>query len=121
MAMIIAIEGLVPDRRLSKAAALSTPAPFTQTSNPAAAWPHQQQQPAVTTASAQPAATQSGITPPTAPAPQPSPASSINPFIYPEKQNRVPPIVGAFDVAFDLGEFRNLPFLPKAALPAHRP
>jgi len=107
LAMIVAIEGLIPDRRLSPSAAQPA-APPIKADIYASAWRRKQQHQAageeptdpVDAAEAQPAAPHVPEPPPT-PEPSPKPAndtSSPNPFINPEKLSRVP---GATDFVFD--------------------
>jgi len=91
LSMIIAIEGLIPDRKLS---AKPTPAPIVPADHYKAKWLRQAE----------------GLEPPdpveapvSAPKPPPSPAnntpspnlpSPINPFIHPERMSRVPDATG---------------------------
>jgi hypothetical protein len=131
LSMIVAIEGLIPDRRLSP----SAPQPAAPPINPdiyAAKWLHKQQHQAageepgdaVAAAEAQPA-------PPHVPEPTPEPAPkpandtsspsldrnepslAFNPFINPEKLNRVPDATDCvFDAVLDKGSSLRLPFSP---------
>ena len=129
LSMIVAIEGLIPDRRLSPSATQS-PAPPVQPQMYVSAWLREQQhqaegeQPAdaVTAAEDHPAAQQ---TPESEPPPRPandapSPnlernhPSPANPFIQPERLNRVPAATGfAFDAHLEAAGPLRLPFSPK--------
>jgi hypothetical protein len=122
LSMIVAIEGLIPDRRLSPPATQPV-APPVKADISTAEWLRKQQHqsgvedpgdPVAATAQAQPAAPQVPEPKPatnSAPKPAPKPAndksspqfdrnqpSPVNPFINPPKLNRVP---GATDLVFD--------------------
>jgi len=127
LSMIVAIEGLIPDRRLSPSATQSAVPPLPQIH--ASEWLREQQNEAeatvpadaVTAVEAQPGAQ-------LAPKPEPPPRPTndvpspdldrnqpgpVNPFIHPEKLSRVPAADGyTFDAVLDMGPFR-LPFSPK--------
>ena len=120
LSMIVAIEGLIPDRRPSPSP--SAPPPV-QPKIYASEWLREQQNEAeateptdaVTAVEAQP-----GAQPPRQPtndAPSPKPdrnqPSPANPFVHPEKLSRVPDANGGtFDAILDMGPFR-LPFSPQ--------
>jgi hypothetical protein len=120
LSMIVAIEGLIPNRRLSPSGTQPA-APPVEPQIYGSEWPRKQQQAAaeepgdpVAAAQAQPAAPQvPEPKPATNPAPKPAPKqandksfpqldrnqpSPVNPFINPPKLNRVP---GATDLIFD--------------------
>jgi hypothetical protein len=132
LSMIVAIEGLIPDRRLSRSAAQPA-APPVQADIYASEWLRKQQRhaaceaqgDAVDAAEAQPAA-------PHVPEPQPAPESApkpandtsspslnrnepslANPFINPEKLNRVPAATDfVFDTVLDQRTALRLPVSP---------
>jgi hypothetical protein len=130
LAMIVAIEGLIPDRRLSPSAAQPA-APPVEPDIYASKWLRKQQHQAageeptdpVAAAEAQPAAPhvpEPELTPEPAPKPandtsSPSPnrhePSVANPFINPEKLNRVPAATDfVFDTVLDQRSSLRLPF-----------
>ena len=119
LSMIVAIEGLIPDRRRSPSGTQPT-APTVEPDIYAAEWLRKQQHQtggeepgdAVAAAQAQPTA-------PHVPAPEPAPRpandtsspSPANPFINPEKLNRVPDATGyVFDAVLDKPTSLRLPF-----------
>jgi len=126
LAMIVAIEGLIPDRRLSPSGTKPAASPVNADIY-TAEWLRKQQHQAagegpgdaVAAAEAQPAA-------PHVPEPAPKPAndtssptlnrnepSLANPFINPEKLNRVPDATGyVFDTVLDQRSSLRLPFSP---------
>ena len=137
LAMIVAIEGLIPDRRLSPSAPQSA-APPAEPQMYVSAWRREQQhqaegeeQPAdaVTAVEAQP-----GAQPAPKPEPPPKPTndapspnldrnqpSPANPFIHPEKLSRVPAATaGIFDAVLDTATSPRLPFSPKKGFSGHR-
>jgi hypothetical protein len=131
LSMIVAIEGLIPDRRFSPSAPQPAAPPINAEIYPAA-WLRKQQHQvageepgdAVAAAGAQPAAPH--VPEPEPPAPAPKPANSTlspyldrnqpspaNPFINPEKLSRVPDATGGiFDAILDRGSSLRLPFSP---------
>jgi hypothetical protein len=130
LSMIVAIEGLVPDRRLSSSAAQPA-APRVEPD--LANWLRQQQhEPASEQPGDPAAATKIQPAPPKVPDPQPTaepapksvdsssflnldpkPTSPLNPFIRPEAQNPVPTATGLrFDAALDLINPIRLSFSP---------
>jgi hypothetical protein len=127
LTMIVAIEGLIPDRRLSPAKTQPT-APPVKAEIYAAEWLGKQPQydepsDAVVPPEDQPGANQ---VPHPEHAPQPTPPlewnypSVANPFIIPEGRMRVPDAIGSiFDAALDTTMSLSLPFSPKGR-PAHR-
>jgi hypothetical protein len=132
LSMIVAIEGLIPDRRLSPSGTQPA-APPVNAEIYTPEWLRQQQHQAageepgdaVAAAEAQPAAPHVPEPEPT-PEPAPKPAndtsspsldrnepSLANPFINPEKLNRVPAATGyVFDAVLDKGSSLRLPFSP---------
>ncbi len=116
LSMIVAIEGLIPDRRLSPAQT-QTVAPPAQPQIYPSAWRRRQQQQAevaepgdvVTAAEAQPAALQAHE-----PQPRPSPATNhpsyVNPFIQPETLSRLPDATGyTFDAVVNTNSSLRIP------------
>ena len=134
LAMIVAIEGLIPDRR-SSPSGTHPAAPPVKAEIYTAAWRRQQPQAAVeepgdsiAAAEAQPAA-------PQAPDPEPPPPlhrnlhrnfdpnqpNLANPFINPPQLNRVPAATGSLlDAVLDTASSPRLPFSPKKGLFARR-
>ena len=124
MAMIVAIEGLIPDRRLSPSATQPA-APPVEPDIYASEWLRKQQHQAACEEPTDPGA--AAEAPPAArhvPEPAPKPAndtsspspnrnepSVANPFINPEKLNRVPAATDfAFDTVLDQRSSLRLPF-----------
>jgi hypothetical protein len=128
LAMIVAIEGLVPDRRLSSSAATQPAAPPVKAQIYESQWLRKQQHQPVTEEPGDPVAgTKTPPAPPQVPEPQPAPEptpepapepandtsspsldrsqpSVANPFINPERLNWVPEATGlVFDAALDRG------------------
>jgi hypothetical protein len=110
MSMIVAIEGLIPDRRHSPS---GTPfaAPSVKADIDPTAWlheqPHQQHRP--------PAARVSDLEPTPPPATKPADTtpspSPINPFVSPEKSSQVPAATSyAFDTVIEQNHSLKLPF-----------
>jgi hypothetical protein len=140
LTMIVAIEGLIPDRRLSPSAAQPA-APPVEPDIYASEWLRKQQhQPAgdeptdpVAAAEAQPAAPhvpELELTPGPAPKPandtsSPNPdrnqPSIANPFINPEKLNRVPDATDyVFDTVLDQRSSLRLPSFPRKGFSGRR-
>jgi hypothetical protein len=142
LSMIVAIEGLIPDRRFSPPATQPA-APSVEADINPAAW-LRKQQPAceepgdpVAATKTQPAAPQVPH-PEHAPEPKAEPApksangssfpnldrnqtSPLNPFIKPEAMNRVPAATGlTFDALLDLANPIRLSFSPNGRLPGKR-
>jgi hypothetical protein len=126
LSMIVAIEGLIPDRRVSLSATQSA-APPVEPQIYSSQWRRQQQhqaageEPSDTVA---PTEAQSGAQQAPEPEPPPKPAndapspnldrnhlSLANPFIYPESLSRVPAATGhTFDTVLDAAGPLRLPF-----------
>jgi hypothetical protein len=115
LSMIVAIEGLIPDRRLSPPKTQPT-APPVEAEIYASEWLRKQQQDgdpgdAVVPPEAQPAAN---------PVPERNP-SPVNPFVIPEGRMRVPDAIGGiFDAALDTTMSLRLPFSIKKGPHGHR-
>jgi hypothetical protein len=128
LAMIVAIEGLIPDRRLSPSAAQPV-APPVEPDIYASKWRREQQHQPVDDEPTDPvAATETRSAAPHVPEPTPEPApklpndssspnldrnqpSPLNPFIYPEKLNWVPDATGnVFDAVLNRGNSLRLSF-----------
>ena len=127
LSMIVAIEGLIPDRRLSPSA-MQSAAPSVQPY--VSEWLRNQQNQAE---AAQPAdvVTAVEIQPGTQPASEPEPPprpindapsftpepnrpSMVNPFVHPERLSRVPDATGfTFEALLNTGDPLRLPFSPK--------
>jgi hypothetical protein len=119
LSMIVAIEGLIPDRRLSPPETQPT-APPVRAEIYTSQWRRQQQHqgadedPGATVA---PPETQPGANP--APEPQPTPPldqshpSPANPFVIPEGMMRVPAAVDFFDAVRDTTSSLRLPLSKK--------
>jgi hypothetical protein len=132
LAMIIAIEGLIPDRRLSPSKAQPAAPPVEPDIYPAAWLGKQQHQPADEEPTDPIAATETRATAPHVPDPEPTsePApkpsndtlspnldrnqpSPLNPFINPRSPNWVPDATGhVFDAVLDRGSSLRLSFSP---------
>jgi hypothetical protein len=122
LSMIVAIEGLIPDRRLSPSATQPAASPV-EAQIYQAEWLRKQQHQAageepgdaVAAAEAQPAAPQ--VTEPE-PTPEPAPPNldrnqPANPFLNPEKLNRVPDATGyVFDAVLDKASSLRRSFSP---------
>ena len=122
LSMIVAIEGLIPDRRLPPSGTQPAAPPVNAqiyTSQWLRQQPHANEDPAdpVAATEAQPAA-------PQAPEPEPPPPlhrnldpnqpSLANPFIHPQPLNRVPGATGCvFDAVLDTAGSSRLSFSPK--------
>jgi hypothetical protein len=136
LSMIVAIEGLIPDRRLSPSAAQPAPPPVEADIYSSEWLRKQQHQPEVeepgdpvAATEAQPAAPQ---VPDLKPAPQSANDSSspnldrnqtspLNPFIKPEALNRVPAATGfAFDAVLDTANPIRLSFSPNRRFSGRR-
>jgi hypothetical protein len=125
LSMIIAIEGLIPDRRVSPAATQPT-APPANAQIHFSEWRRQQQhqaaggEPNETPApQAQPSTNQVPEPPP--PPPLAQNHSVLNPFVIPEGGMRVPEATrNFFDVALDTPNSLSLPLSLKKGPPAHR-
>jgi hypothetical protein len=121
LSMIVAIEGLIPDRRLSPAKTQPTAAPVEAQSNKSE-WLRQQQQDDSPGDTVAPTKTQPGANQVPHPehAPQPTPPlawnypSVANPFVIPEAKMRVPDAPARiFDAALDTTMSLRLPFTKK--------
>ena len=120
LAMIVAIEGLIPDRRLSPSGTHPA-APPVKAEIYSAAWRRQQPQAAVEEPGGSVAATPAEPAVPQAPDPEPPPPlrrnldpnqpSLANPFINPPQLNRVPAATGSLlDAVLDTAGSPRLPF-----------
>ena len=132
LSMIVAIEGLIPDRRLSPSAPQPAAPPINADIYPAA-WLHKQQHQPVGEEPSDPvAATKTPPAAPQVPHPEPTPEpapelandtsspnldrpqpSLLNPFINPERLNRIPAATDyAFDAVLDKASSLRLSFSP---------
>jgi hypothetical protein len=132
LSMIVAIEGLIPDRRLSPSGTQPAALPV-EAQIYTSEWRREQQhQPVVEEPRDPVAATKAQPAAPHVPEPEPTPEpapkpandtsspsldrnepSPANPFINPEKLNRVPAATGCvFDAVLDKGSSLSLPFSP---------
>ncbi|MDX6457363.1 MAG: hypothetical protein QOE55_1060 [Acidobacteriaceae bacterium] len=103
LSMIIAIEGLIPDRRVSPSA--------TQSASPRILEPEPTPEADPKPANGQSFSSLDRNQPPVA-----------NPFIHPEKLNRVPSATGGiFDAILDRGNSLRLSFSPDKRFPESRP
>ena len=127
LSMIVAIEGLIPDRRVSTSQTQPA-APPVKAEIYAAEWLRKQQQDedpgdAVVPQETQPAANQ---VPHPEHAPQPTPPlernpSPLNPFVIPDGRMRVPDAIGSiFDAALDKTMSLRLPFSTRRGPGGHR-
>ena len=134
LSMIVAIEGLIPDRRLSPSRTQSAPPPV-QPKAYVSEWLPQQHQAeaarpaeAVTAVEDQPGAFQAPEpeTPPTSVPKPPNDAPTpnldrshpgpLNPFVHPERTNWVPAATGfTFSDMLDAANSRRLPFTSKTS------
>jgi hypothetical protein len=134
LSMIVAIEGLIPDRRLSPSGTQPATPPV-QPDIYSAEWLRKQQhQPADEELTAPVAATNAQPAP-HVPEPAPKPANDpsspnldrnqptvANPFINPEKLSRVPDATGGiFDAILDRGSSLRLSFSPDKRFSGRRP
>jgi hypothetical protein len=131
LAMIVAIEGLIPDRRFSASAGTQPAAPPVKADIYASEWRRKQQHQPLAEEPGDPvAATKTPPAAPQVPDPEPTPEpapkpandtsspnldrnqpSIANPFINPERLNRVPEATGyVFDAVLDQASSLRLPF-----------
>ncbi len=138
LAMIVAIEGLIPSRRLSPPAAAPAPLPRVNIFTPE--WLRERQQqaqdgqptepeavveaPPCTPETPQPteesASKETNLPPPQPPQPVQSHSTPMNPYVHPERQSWVP---AAADSSFEsalAAEARRLPFSPRRGFSGKR-
>ena len=117
LSMISAIEGLIPDRRLSPSATQPAATPRNAQIDDSGWRP--KDQPAAAEQPADPPA--SAPTEPVAPQPPLAhDAGQLNPFVIPQPRNRVPaPTASFFDVALDATNSVKLPYSTKLSEFAH--
>jgi hypothetical protein len=128
LAMIVAIEGLIPDRRLSPSGKQPAAPPVEADIYPAAWLSKQQHQPVGEEPGDPVAAAETPSAAPHVPEPAPEPASTpakdksplldrnqpspVNPFINPASQTWVPAATGIFDAILDRGSSLRRSFSP---------
>ncbi len=130
LSMIVAIEGLIPDRRLSPSGTQPA-APPVKAQIYSSQWRRQQPQAAAEEPGDSVAATEAQPAAPQAPGPEPPPPlyqnfdpnqpGLANPFITPQPLNRVPAAAGrVFDAVLDTAGSSRLPFFPQRGPSARR-
>jgi hypothetical protein len=119
LSMIVAIEGLIPDRRLSPSATQPVATPHNAIDD--SGWRPRDQPAAAEQPAKPPASAPAGPVAPRVPQPPLAhDAGQLNPFVIPQPRNRVPaPTTSFFNVALDAINSVKLPYSAKLSEFAH--